>query len=84
MTSTEADLGQNSLAREQFGTEADDKTEHGETAIPGFGKFNEAKASRRLSHVLCSVLELIECYDLRLPMAVYPFGSVLSSGFASH
>lgn len=55
-------------------TEADNKPEHGETAIPGFGKLNEAKASRRLSHVLFRVLELIDCYDLRLPMAVYSLG----------
>lgn len=62
-------------------TEADNKPEHGETAIPGFGKLNEAKASRRLSHVLFRVLELIDCYDLRLPMAVsLKFRAVLRLG----
>ena len=43
--SAEADLGQDALAGEQFGAEADDETEHGETAVPGFSEVDETEAS---------------------------------------
>ena len=42
--SAEADLGQDALAGQQLGAEADDEAEHGETAIPGLSEVNETKA----------------------------------------
>ena len=41
--SAEADLGQDALAGQQLGTEADDEAEHGETAIPGLSEVDETK-----------------------------------------
>ena len=42
--SAEADLGQDALAGEQFGAEADDETHHGETTVPGFSEVDETEA----------------------------------------
>ena len=42
--SAEADLGQDALAGEQLSAEADDETEHGQAAVPGFSKVDEAEA----------------------------------------
>jgi len=70
MTSTETDLGQDSLAREQLGAKADHKTEHGKTAIPGLSKFNKTKACRRLCHVLFRGFESIDRHVLKPPIAV--------------
>ena len=42
--SAEADLGQDALAGEQLCAEADDETEHGETAIPGLSEVDETEA----------------------------------------
>ena len=42
--SAEADLGQDALASQQLGAEADDETEHGQAAIPGLSEVDEAKA----------------------------------------
>ena len=74
MTSTETDLGQDSLAREQLGAKANHKSEHGKTAIPGLSKFNKTKASRRLCHVFFRVIELIDCHVQKLPIAAWPLG----------
>ena len=41
--SAEADLGQDALAGQQLGTEADDEAEHGQTAIPGLSEVDETK-----------------------------------------
>ena len=41
--SAEADLGEDALAGQQLGTEADDEAEHGQTAIPGLSEVDEAK-----------------------------------------
>ena len=41
--SAEADLGQDALAGQELGTEADDEAEHGQTAIPGLSEVDEAK-----------------------------------------
>ena len=41
--SAEADLGQDALACQQLGTEADDEAEHGQTTIPGLSEVDEAK-----------------------------------------
>jgi predicted NAD/FAD-dependent oxidoreductase len=48
--SAEADLGEDALAGEQFGGEADDEAEHGQAAIPGFGEGNETEAGFGSSH----------------------------------
>jgi hypothetical protein len=53
--SAEADLGEDPLAGEQFGAEADDEAEHGETAVPGFGEGDEAEAGGGVGH---------ECFSL--------------------
>ncbi len=42
--STQADLGENALAGEQFGGQADHETEHGQAAVPGFSEVDETKA----------------------------------------
>ena len=42
--SAEADLGEDALAGQQLGTEADDETEHGETTIPGLSEVDKTKA----------------------------------------
>ena len=42
--SAEADLGEDSLAGQELGAKADQETEHGETAIPGFGKGDKPEA----------------------------------------
>ena len=42
--STEADLGQNALAGENFGREADHEAHHGQAAVPGFGEVDETEA----------------------------------------
>lgn len=42
--SAEADLGQDALAGEQFGAQADHEAHHGQTAIPGFREVHEAEA----------------------------------------
>ena len=41
--SAEADLGQDALAGQQFGAEADDETEHGQAAIPGLSEVDETE-----------------------------------------
>jgi hypothetical protein len=43
------------LAGEQFGTQADDEAEHGQAAIPGFGKGDEAKSGSGVSHRILGV-----------------------------
>jgi hypothetical protein len=48
--SAQADLGEDSLTGEQFGGQADDKAEHGQTTIPGFSKRNESEAGSGISH----------------------------------
>ena len=42
--SAKSDLLQDSLAGEQFGGQADDKTEHGQAAIPGLGEGDKTEA----------------------------------------
>ena len=37
-------MGQNALACQQFSAQADDETEHGQAAIPGFSEGDETKA----------------------------------------
>jgi hypothetical protein len=44
--SAQADLGENALAGEQFGGQSDHKPNHGQSAIPGFGKSDEAETGR--------------------------------------
>ena len=41
--SAEADLGQDALAGQQLGAEADDEAEHGQTAIPCLSEVDETK-----------------------------------------
>lgn len=48
--SAETDLGEDALAGEQFGGEADDEPEHGQTAVPGFSEGNETEAGFGSSH----------------------------------
>ncbi len=48
--SAEADLGQDALAGEQLGTQANDETHHGKAAIPGFSKVDEAEAGCVVRH----------------------------------
>ena len=48
--SAEADLGQDALAGEQLGTQADDEAHHGQAAIPGFSKVDEAEAGCVVRH----------------------------------
>ena len=50
MGSAEADLAEDALTGEQLGAEADNKAEHGQTAIPGFGKSDKAEAGGWISH----------------------------------
>ena len=42
--SAEADLGQDALAGQELGAEADHEAHHGETAVPGFSEVDEAEA----------------------------------------
>ena len=42
--SAEADLGQNALTGQQFCTETDDETHHGQSAVPGFSEVDETEA----------------------------------------
>ena len=42
--SAKTQLSQDALASQQFGAEANHKTQHGEAAIPGFGEIHESKA----------------------------------------
>ena len=49
--STEANLSQDALTGEKLGAKADDETEHGKTAIPGFSKIYESKAGCVVRHV---------------------------------
>ena len=44
LRSTEPDLLENALAGEQLGGQADHKAHHGQTAIPGLGKFDKSEA----------------------------------------
>ena len=48
--SAQTELAENALAGEQFGGQADHETEHGQTAVPGFGEADEAETGRRFSH----------------------------------
>ncbi len=48
--SAEAQLGEDALAGEQFGGQANHKAEHGQAAIPGFGEADEAEARGVVSH----------------------------------
>ena len=43
--SAEANLAQDALAGEQFSRKTNHEAHHGQTAIPGFSKSNEAEAS---------------------------------------
>ncbi|APD48220.1 hypothetical protein KQ301_10350 [Synechococcus sp. CS-601] len=54
------------MAGQQFSAEADHKTKHGKTAIPGFGKFNEAKAGGGLSHGI----EWVDFINLNTTIAI--------------
>ena len=42
--SAETDLGEDALAGQQLGAEADHKAQHGQAAIPGFSEVDEAEA----------------------------------------
>ena len=53
--SAEADLGQDALAGEQLGTQADHEAHHGQAAIPGFSKVDEAEAGCVVRHGSFSV-----------------------------
>ena len=44
LCSAETDLGEDALAGQQLGAEADHKAQHGETAIPGLSEVHKAKA----------------------------------------
>jgi hypothetical protein len=44
VSSAQADLGEDALAGEQLGGQADHETHHGQAAIPGFGEVHEAEA----------------------------------------
>ncbi len=48
--STQADLGEDALAGEQFGGKTDHEAEHGEAAVPGFGEADETEAGGVVSH----------------------------------
>ena len=41
--SAEADLGQDALAGQQLGAEADDEAEHGQAAVPGLSEVDETE-----------------------------------------
>ena len=53
--SAEANLGQDALAGEQFGTQADHEAHHGQPAIPGFSEVDEAEAGCVVRHGSCSL-----------------------------
>ena len=53
--SAEANLGQDALAGEQFGTQADHEAHHGQPAIPGFSEVDEAEAA------FCGVSHGLRC-----------------------
>jgi len=55
MGSAEADLAEDALTGEQLGAEADHKAEHGQTAIPGFGKSNESVLGCGVGHGYCGL-----------------------------
>ena len=42
--SAETDLGQDALAGQELGAEADNEAHHGQTAVPGFSEVDEAEA----------------------------------------
>ena len=48
--SAEADLGEDALAGQQLGAEADDEAEHGKAAIPGLSEVDEAEAGGGVGH----------------------------------
>jgi len=48
--SAQADLAENALAGEHFGSQANHETKHGQAAIPGFSESHEAEAGFRSSH----------------------------------
>ena len=48
--SAEANLAEDALAGQKLGTQADHKTQHGKTAIPGFCKTYEAKTGGVVGH----------------------------------
>ncbi len=44
--SAQTDLGEDALAGEQFGGQADHEAEHGESAVPGFSELHKTEAGR--------------------------------------
>lgn len=48
--SAEADLGQDALAGQQFGAQADHEAHHGQAAIPGLSESDEAETGVGVSH----------------------------------
>ena len=44
LCSAEANLGEDALAGQQLGAEADHKAQHGQAAVPGFSEVDEAEA----------------------------------------
>jgi hypothetical protein len=50
MASAETDLGQDALAGEELGAEADHEAEHGQATIPGFGEADETEAGGGVGH----------------------------------
>ena len=48
--SAEADLGEDALAGQQLGAEADHEAQHGQTAVPGLSEIDEAEAGVGVSH----------------------------------
>ena len=56
MASAQTDLGEDALAGEQLGAQADHEAEHGQTAIPGLSEGDETEAGSGLSHARDEVL----------------------------
>lgn len=48
--SAESDLGEDALAGEQLGGQANDEAEHGQATIPGFSESDETEAGGGISH----------------------------------
>ena len=71
MGSAEADLAEDALTGEQLGAEADHKAEHGQTAIPGFGKSNESVLGCGVGHGYCVLYKAIVTQ-------LYVFGAVFN------
>jgi len=81
-SSAQADLGEDALAGEQLGGQADHEAEHGQAAIPGFSERDKAEAGGGVSHgwlrTVASIIKDCEALGVGLTVHLVATGQLSS------